>query len=302
MLVRLLAAIAWLTSFAAADDTVGHLPHIAIDAAHRQIRVECNALHCSAPLEFFCVVEGTNEHESVLRSPVKPSDLHAALLMLGLTPGTPVKFSPVAQKWFAPSGPPLNISVEFDKDGRHVSLPASKLMRDVRTKTPMPTLPWIFCGSKVMPDGAYAADLTGYVVSIVNFELTPIDVPRIASSDNETLAWEADNEALPALGAPVTMVIEPAGQLAAPATEPAVNAAPGLSNVDLKSLRDRWTRDVGPHMGELRNAAQTQFEIIAELHRRQQALIEQADQIQRVIDDLEKQYQQLTTPAPATQP
>lgn len=299
----MLLGLCLTTSVLAADKT-GHLPHIDIDAAHKQLRVECAALHCPAPLEFFCVVKGTNEHESVLRTEAKPSDLHAALLMLGLTPGAPVKFSATAQKWFPPHGPPLNITVEFDKDGKHVSLPAYKLMRDVRTKQAMPSQQWIFTGSRTMPDGAYAADLTGYFVSIVNFELTPIDIPQLASSANETLEWEADNDQLPALGSPVTMLIEPAGAFAVaadaePATKP---AAPPIANEDLKSLQDRWNREVGPHAGELRNAAQTQFQIIAELHRRQQALIDQADQIQRLIDDLEKQYQQMTTPSPTTQP
>lgn len=305
MLTRAVLATSLLVSSALAADQIGHLPHIGVDVAHKQLRIECAALHCPAPLEFFVVVKGTNEHESVLRTEAKPSDLHAALLMLGLTPGAPVKFSQTTQKWFPPSGPPLNVSVEFDKDGKHVSLPAYKLMRDVRTKQSMPPQEWIFTGSRVMPDGVYAADLTGYFVSIVNFELTPIDVPQLASSANETLEWEADNDALPALGSPVTLLIEPAGgavQVAAAPEAATQRAAPSLGNDDLKSLQDRWNREVGPHAGELRNAAQTQFQIIAELHRRQQKLIEQADDIQRMIDDLEKQYQQMTTPAPATQP
>jgi hypothetical protein len=51
--------------------------------------------------------------------------------------------------------------------------------------------------------------VTGYVVSIVNFDLTMIDVPELASSSNETLEWEARLDLLPPLGSKVTMVIEP---------------------------------------------------------------------------------------------
>src|SRR5690348_755269 len=68
----------------------GKMPHLEVDVKKKQVRVECEALNVEMPLEFFCCVTGTNEHESVLRSAVKPSHLHLALLMIGLKPGEPV--------------------------------------------------------------------------------------------------------------------------------------------------------------------------------------------------------------------
>ena len=56
--------------------------------ATKQVRVECEMLACNAPLEFFCCVKGTNDYEAMIRSEVKPSDLHAALLAMGLAPGS----------------------------------------------------------------------------------------------------------------------------------------------------------------------------------------------------------------------
>src|SRR5690606_38211152 len=52
-------------------------------------------------------------------------------------------------------------------------------------------------------------------ISVVNFDLTVIDVPDLRSSANELLEWEADLAALPAPGTPVTMILEPVGQPAA---------------------------------------------------------------------------------------
>ena len=49
------------------------------------------------PLEFFCCMTGTAEHEAVLRSHVMPSHLHLGLLMLGLQPGEPVPVTPRRQ-------------------------------------------------------------------------------------------------------------------------------------------------------------------------------------------------------------
>jgi hypothetical protein len=278
------------------------LPHLQVDVAKKQVRVECEALAVEEPLEFFCVMNGTSEHESVLRSAAKASDLHLALLMIGLKPGEPVRYSEAAGKWLPPHGPPLQIHCEFEKDGMSVALPAYRMMRGVKSKEPMPVLTWIFAGSRVMPDGNYAADVTGYLVSIVNFELTVIDIPKLASSNNETLEWETNLDVMPPLGTRVWMVIEPAGDAAAPVTQPAgatrVETTRSQTEIDL--LRQRWLAAVRPHGKALQDAAQAHYEVIAELRARQQQLINEADELQMLIDQLEKEYQDLTSPHPPT--
>src|SRR6478672_11514465 len=127
----LISMLASTIAFAAApaSQPVGKLPHIEVDAKKKQVRVECEALHVVAPLEFFCCVNGTNEHESVLRSKVKPSHLHLAMLMIGLEPGKPASYSDAAKKWFPPTGPPINITCEFEKNGKTQRVPAYRLMR-----------------------------------------------------------------------------------------------------------------------------------------------------------------------------
>src|SRR5271155_3665140 len=83
------------------------LAHIHVDAKAKRINVDCEALNVTEPLEFFCVTVGGNEYESVLRTPAKPSDIHFALLMLGLTPGAPATFISAKRQWLPPHGPPL---------------------------------------------------------------------------------------------------------------------------------------------------------------------------------------------------
>jgi len=58
-------------------------------------------------------------------------------------------------------------------------------------------------------------------------------------------------------------------------------------------------RILGPRARALREAAQAHYEVIETLRKEQQRLITEADLIQRAIDDLEKKYQDLTTPQPA---
>jgi hypothetical protein len=212
----------------------GPLRDVQIDLKNRQIRVECEALHAHMPLEFFCVVRGGQEHETVLRTDARPSTIHFGLLAMGLKPGEPAHVNQATRLWYPPTGPPLKISCEYSLNGKTIVVPANRMMRSVKTKQEMPPMTWVFDGSRILPDGRYAADLTGYVVSMVNFDLTMIDVPELASNANETLEWEYNPALVPPLGAPVTMIIEPAGPQAT--TQPArgrpadqYNPGPGLN-------------------------------------------------------------------------
>lgn len=217
-----------------ANAPVGHLRHVQIDLKARQIRVDCEAINAHMPLEFFCVVRGGQEHETVLRTDARPSTIHFGLLALGLTPGEPAHLSADSTMWYAPTGPPLKITCQYLLNGKEMNVSACRMMRSVKTRQEMPEMTWVFDGSRILPDGRYAADLTGYVVSIVNFDLTMIDVPELASNANETLEWEFNPDLVPAPGTPVTMIIEPAGPSAA--TQPSVgrpankyNPGPGLN-------------------------------------------------------------------------
>ena len=383
--------------YATTQANVGRFPFLEVDARAKQVRVECEALAVDNPLEFFCCLAGTVEHEAVLRSKVRPSHLHAGLLMLGLEPGEPVRFSESAKKWLPPHGPPLQISVQFERDGKPVTLPAYRLMRDVKNKREMAPMTWIFAGSRMRGD-VYAADKTGYIVSVVNFDFTVIDIPELASNANETLHWETNPDLAPPKGAKVTMIIEPAGKVQAPptsqpaATATATTTAPidatlvaisadgiiefeqqkyagqllptvlrklprdrrvrvavenaveqndvardminqlsragfdfqvipqatagaaprpapapepdaNLTDVradegQIRKLREKWQQAVAPHDASLRQAATTHYDVITQLRREQQRLIDEADKIQRLIDELEKQYQDMTTPRP----
>jgi hypothetical protein len=217
-----------------AEPNVARLPNVDIDLKNKQIRVQCETLNAHMPLEFFCVVRGGQEHESVLRTDARPSAIHFGLLALGVKPGEPAHVDQATRMWYPPTGDPIKISCQYLLNGKIVEVPACRMMRSVKTKTEMPALDWVFDGSRLLPDGRYAADLTGYVVSIVNFDLTMIDVPELASNANETLEWEYDPGWVPARGTAVTMIIEPSS--AGATTRPVVgkpidqyNPGPGLN-------------------------------------------------------------------------
>lgn len=215
---RLTAAILCLTSaLAIAQSTpatrpttspgVGKFPHIEVDVAQHEIRVDCESLNPQMPIEFFCVLSGTSEHESVLRTAARPMHLHTALLMLGAKPGEPAKYNEAEKRRIPPHGESLELFIETTRDGKPTRQPAASWIRELTTKKPPESFPWVFAGSRTMPDGTYAADVTGQMISVVNFDYSMIDVPRVASNANETLEWEYNPDKVPPKGTKVTLIL-----------------------------------------------------------------------------------------------
>ena len=302
LLMLPLTLLAQAPATAPAGGSTDKLPFIKVDVAGKRVIVECEAVNAPTPLEFLCVMSGTAEHETILRTQAKPSNIHLALLMLGLKAGEPIRYSPATDKWLPPQGPPVQISVEYQKGDQLVSMPAWKLFRDLKTKKPMEPRTWIFVGSKVYNTGQYAADLTGYVVSIVNFDLSLIDVPWLVSSSNETLEFELNPDTAPPTAAKVMMILEPAGAAAlAEAPAPQATGHVTADQVKIDQLRDEWKREVASQAKAVQDAATAHYHVINELRAEQNRLIDEAERVGRVIDQLEKQYQDITVPRPATQ-
>ena len=246
-----------LSPLAKADPTTqpaGKLPHIAVDVKRKEIRVDCEAVKADYPLEFLAVVTNTNEYEALVRSEVKPSDLHLALLLIGLTPGQPIHYSESTKTWQPPTGPPVDIWFEYQKDGREMKVPAYRWMRDVKTKKEAPPMTWVFTGSKVMDNNSYAADATGSLIGVINNELSVLDVPALKSRALEARDYERNSDTMPATGTAVTMVLSPAADQGAAATRPTPSPGTqptGLSDVHIDQakvdrLRERWEQAVGP--------------------------------------------------------
>jgi len=63
-------------------------------------------------------------------------------------------------------------------------------------------------------------------------------------------------------------------------------------------LRQRWEAEVRPNAQPMERAAKAQYEVIQSLRREQQRLVDEADRVQRLIDQLDEEYKKLTTPRP----
>jgi hypothetical protein len=293
------------------------MPFLSVDVKNKEIRVDCEAVKADYPLEFLAVVKNTNEYEALVRSEVRPSNLHLALLMIGLKPGEPIHYSDSTQTWRPPTGPGVDIWFEYTKNGKKQKVPAYRWMRDVKTKKEAPGMYWVFTGSRILDDNSYGADGTGSLIGVINNDLTILDVPRLKSRAIESREYERNPDMMPDTGSAVTMILTPAAATeeesattqsstmpaARPTTTPVGQTGSGLSDVHIDqakvdAARQHWNQMVLPHKDALREAAQAHYQAIADLRKEQQRLIDEADRIQRTIDDLEKQYQDMTTPQP----
>jgi hypothetical protein len=155
-----------------------------------------------------------------VRSEVKPSDLHLGLLMIGLKPGQPLHYIEETKTWIPPTGPAVRIWFEYEENGRSEKVPASRWMRDVKTKKEPAEFGWVFTGSRMFNDTTYGADVTGSLVGVINNEMSVLDVPALKSRALEARDWERNPETMPPTGTKVTMILSPAENPNISSTQP----------------------------------------------------------------------------------
>jgi hypothetical protein len=177
---------------------------------------------------------GTREHESLLVIEIRAADLHAAMLLAGLTPGRPGRWSVDDRgrtRLEAPSGDPVAISFQWtDEAGRSRSATPRDWIISEDGERRLDAPRWLFGGSRLIdadgrlvddaagargepaaPDGVrYLADLTGSIIGLVTFgdEVIGLETVIPDATDYAEPAWMVDTAAVPPPGTPVTIRIE----------------------------------------------------------------------------------------------
>jgi len=175
-------------------------------------------------LELVACTPDTREHESLVATTAKPSHIHAAMLLIGLEPGSPgaFEFNRESGRYLpvAPRGPRVSVTITYvDSSGAQVTSPAAAWVIDQRsgeTLAPLdgtdPTVGWIFSGSKVVEfRGAsfYDADGSGTLIGLTTFgteTISWIDVYSHQASIQDP-SWIANGDLVPRRGTPVEVVI-----------------------------------------------------------------------------------------------
>jgi hypothetical protein len=184
-----------------------------VKAEARRVVIDAYVCNRECPLELLVTKRHGKEHESILAAEIDASQLHAALLLAGAVAGKPVQFKD--GKALPPTGSAIKIFFEFkDKKGKLQRVPAQHWVRDVKTRKEMKA-DFVFAGSVLMNRGPagqaasiYAANLSGNLICLANFEDAAVDVPVLSTTDNDNLVFETWTERIPPKDTPVRVVLE----------------------------------------------------------------------------------------------
>jgi hypothetical protein len=183
-------------------------------------------------LEVCVCIPDTKEHETLVVTKAKPSNVHAALLLAGFQPGKPGEWdwSGPALKPIPPTGDGLDVTVAYTKDGKEVEAPITDWVIDAKTQTTLtrtlhgaawpgdgaPPEHFVFAGSRIFKKQGregYTADIDGTLIGLTTFGGETIAWTAMYNPDSgiESPHWIADAKSVPAVGTPVVLRIRRQG-------------------------------------------------------------------------------------------
>lgn len=152
------------------------------------------------------------EHESLVATNAKGSHIHAGLLLLGLEPGQPVRWSTEEDgsiKAHEPEGPPVRVEfIWTGDDGTEEKASPQDWIRHESSGERFPDGHWLFAGSLFVDFGAgevYDADRSGTLVGLSSFgtEVLSWNTPIHHESGIAVPVWTANNDTVPEFKTPV---------------------------------------------------------------------------------------------------
>lgn len=204
-------------------------PHVWVDAVAKIVeidgRVPILVDDPEAPdvfLEVLVCTPDTKEHETLVVTEARPSDVHAALLMIGLKPGRPGHWTwsgdgpDATLTAFDPEGDAVAVTFLWtDAHGRARSANPVQWIRHAVTGKHPPARAFIFAGSRMLDRGfgreMYDADGAGVLVGLATFGSEVVAWPETFSPDSGVAepVWVADPKMTPPIDTPVRVRLEP---------------------------------------------------------------------------------------------
>jgi len=189
---------------------------IAIDAKALEVKVDAVVCLDAGMLEYLVCIEGTMEHETIFSTQCVPSQLHLALLAVGLVPH-PMKNDP--GWWHQARTKPksrVDVHVEFEQEGKKVRRPVGAFMARRGEKEDAEPIPdfWVFTGSVFFKEDGknqYAADHSGIVIGIIPNGSSVVQYGVVAEDpyQGENQGLEVDTKETPTLGTKVKLIFSP---------------------------------------------------------------------------------------------
>jgi len=219
-----------------------------IDPQLKRVYVDGYVTLRRGPLEMFACPVGTKEHESIVAALAKSSEVHAALLAIGATPGTPVRFRP---EFAPPTGQVIRIWVcWYDQDGKYQAVDARQWIMENETQEAMEA-EWVFAGSGFWEDPEdnreyYRAD-SGDMICVSNFSTAMLDVTISSSADADLLRFAPFTPRIPPRETPVRLVLVP---VPLPSDDPQAEADPNRLNLPKQTILPQATMPTAAAEGD----------------------------------------------------
>jgi hypothetical protein len=181
-----------------------------IDPARSRVYVDGYVALKRGPLEMFACPVGTKEHESIVAALAKSREVHAALLAVKASPGTPVRFLP---DFLPPTGQVIRVWVcWYDSKDQFHAVDAREWIEDLETEKAM-AAEWVFAGSGFWQDPEdkreyYQAD-AGDMICVSNFASAMLDVAISSSAEAGSLRFIPMESKIPDRQTPVRLVLVP---------------------------------------------------------------------------------------------
>ena len=125
-------------------------------------------------------------------------------------PGHPPSWDELRGEYGPPAGDLVDISCEWNLNGRHHSVTASTFLREIEYARLLIPRPWVFAGSLRLRDGSLAADRSGVGIALVDFPDSLLSLSRRFPSRYGELWAEANTPAIPPIGTSVRLILRPA--------------------------------------------------------------------------------------------
>lgn len=182
---------------------------LTLDRNARSITIPASVNMVDGAIEYVLVGHKGKAHESIFTTDATARDIHLAALLLGMKPAADLGPENAAAR--VQQGSAVIATVEWDRNGPperiylneaiHLSDPTSG-----KTTNTLASGAWLYNGSRILPDGAFAASQQESIISIIRDDDALINNPN-ASRDNDEI-HTPNTSLLPLKGHPVRIILE----------------------------------------------------------------------------------------------
>jgi len=204
----------------AQQDAQQPFPHIRVDANAGAVEFDATVPITlddpDAPfvyLELVACIPDTKEHETLVVTEALPSHIHAALLLVGLEPGSPGEWEwrDDALQSISPTGPRVRIEFVYSNaNGEELVARPQDWIVNAETNQPFPAGDWVFAGSRIVEwrgEEFYDADGAGTLIGLTTFGSEVLAWPEMISPEAsiEEPVWIANPATTPPMGTEVVV-------------------------------------------------------------------------------------------------